>query len=135
MSKENVKLFYEALARDKALQEKSMAIARKYEGQKLDEIQTEVIYQKELIPLAKLAGFSFTLAELKAYAAESGKSAMRELSEEELVNVTGGGCGCAIGGGGNLDGATCACVFGGGGKNSWTGDVCMCPLLGAGPFA
>jgi hypothetical protein len=135
MSKENVKKFYEELAKDKVLQAKSRAIGKKYEGQKLDEKQTELIYQKELMPLAREAGYDFTLAELKEYAGQSKKPAMREVSEEELACVAGGGCGCVIGGGGNLDGAACACVFGGGGKNKWTGDVCMCPLAGAGPFA
>jgi hypothetical protein len=69
MSKENIKLFYEALARDKSLQEKFKAVGQKYEGQKPGEAQTELIYQKELVPLAREAGYAFTLAELKEYAA------------------------------------------------------------------
>jgi predicted ribosomally synthesized peptide with nif11-like leader len=92
MSKENVKLFYEALARDKGLQERFDALNRKYGGQKLDEAQMEAIYQKELIPLAKEAGYNFTMGELKEYARMSQKPVTRELSEDELATVAGGFC-------------------------------------------
>ena len=137
MSKENVKLFYEALAKDKALQEKSMAIGKKYEGQKLDEKRTQELYQKELVPLAKEAGYNFTLAELQTYAEETQKPAMREVSEEELAAVAGGAvCVCVVAGWGELSGggqdectcfaygfgnyngkAVCGCVAGGGGSS------------------
>jgi hypothetical protein len=65
MSKENVKLFYEALGKDKALQQKANAISQKHSDQKLDEAQANLIYQKELVPLAREAGYDFTLAELQ----------------------------------------------------------------------
>lgn len=130
MSKENVKLFYEALSKDAALQEKSKAIAKKHEGQKLEQAQLDRIYQQELIPLAKGAGYDFTLDELKEYAREIGKIGPREVSEEELAAVAGGAdycacafygqgyggsCQCAIGGYGDGSGGTCVCVIGGGG--------------------
>jgi predicted ribosomally synthesized peptide with nif11-like leader len=82
MSKENVKLFYEALARDKALQAKFNALNQK----------KGTIYRKELIPLAKKAGFDFTEAELQDYARDAEKPAKHELSEDELAAVAGGTC-------------------------------------------
>jgi hypothetical protein len=128
MSKDNVKLFYEAMAKDKVLQEKFRAVSQKYEGQKPDEGQLELIYQKELVPLAKQAGFIFTITELKQYTAAAKKPAMRKISEEELAGVAGGVCFCSIGGGGHLGGNTCACVIGGGGS----GDGTICACVGAG---
>jgi hypothetical protein len=105
MVKENVKLFCEALVKDKGLQEKFKAISKKYEGQKLEEAQVDRIYRNELLPLASEAGFKFTLAELKGYAAEAKKPAMHQLSEQELTAVAGGfSFGVFFGGGENLNG-------------------------------
>ncbi len=127
MSKENVKRFYDAMAKDPALQQKSRAITQRHAGQKLDQAQLDVIFQQELIPVARGAGYDFTLEELKAYAKETGKIGPREVSEEELAAVAGGAsCVCVIGGSGEtLD---CTCVgagWGGGGK-------CVCVLGGGG---
>jgi hypothetical protein len=130
MSKENVKRFYEALVKDAGLQEKFKAVSRKYEGQKPDVAQAETIYQKELVPLAREAGYVFTLAELKGYVAAARKPAMREISEEEMAGVAGGNCACLVGGGGKLDGHTCACVVGGGGMGG--GTTCACVGYGEG---
>ena len=127
MSKESVKLFYEALARDKALQEKSVAIGKKYAGQKLDEAQTNSIYQQELVPLARDAGYEFTLAELQEYGAANEKAGMREVSEEELAAVAGGSCVCVIGGSGKTDSGNCGCMFAGEG-----GGGCVCVVGGGG---
>ncbi len=137
MSKENVKLFYEILSKDKSLQEKTTAIGKKYAGQKLDETQMEVIYQKELIPLAKKEGYDFTLTEIQDYASETKKPAMREISEEELATVAGGEyCMCVIQGIGNYHagmGASCACTLGGFGDLDYYGKVdCVCVLGGGG---
>jgi hypothetical protein len=132
MSKENVKLFYEALARDKALQEKFKAISKKYEGQKPDDAQTDLIYRKELLPLGREAGFNFTLAELKGYVAEAKAPVIRELSEEELTAVAGGNeCTCVAGGGGGLHGYTCGCVIAGFGGPS-SDYICKCGFFGYG---
>jgi len=130
MSKENIKLFYEALAKDKALQEKVNVISQKYVEQKTGDIQAEEIYNKELVPLAKEAGYDFSLAEFKEYAEETKKPGMREVSEEELAGVAGGNCVCFLGGGGTLFGNTCACVIGGGGSGG--GRTCVCVAAGAG---
>lgn len=134
MSKENVKLFYETLTKDEALQEKTRVIGKKYEGQKLDEKRMEEIYQKELVPLAREAGYDFSLAEVKEYAAEASKPGMREISEEELAAVAGGGC-CvcaAVGvgdwGGGDME---CSCIGYGSGHYSST-EKCFCIIGGGG---
>jgi hypothetical protein len=136
MSIENVKLFYQAMGKDKTLQEKANAISQMHIEQKLDEAQANLIYQKELVPLANEAGYDFTLAELKEYVKESEKPGMREVSEEELAAVAGGGdyCACVIGGGGNLEGKTCACVIGGGGGSKSSGHWCLCPVYGEGYY-
>ncbi len=133
MSKENVKLFYEALAKDPAMQEKSKAIAQRHQGQKLDPAQLDMIFQQELMPLAKGAGYDFTLDELKEYARETGKIGPREVSEEELAAVAGGAtCACAIYGQGyGTDGdVTCVCPAAGGGKGP--GYTCVCVIGGGG---
>ena len=92
MSKENVKLFYEALAKDRTLQDRFVAINQKYKGRDLDEDQMRLIFQKEMVPLGKKAGFDFTLAELQEYAREAEKPTLQELSEDELAAVAGGTC-------------------------------------------
>ncbi len=127
MSKENVKRFYDALAKDPTLQTKTRAITQKHQGQKLDQAQLDMIYQQELIPLAKGAGYDFTLDELKTYARETGKIGPREVSEEELASVAGGAsCVCVIGGSGESLDCTCVAVgWGGGGK-------CVCVAGGGG---
>jgi len=134
MSRDNIKLFYEALAKDKALQEKAKAIGKKYEGQKTDDDKVKEIYQQELVPLARQAGYEFTLAELKEYAQESQKPGMREVSEEELAGVAGGNCACVLGGGGDLDGGKvdCVCGVGGGGGTKDSGSWCVCAVYGEG---
>lgn len=108
MSKENVKLFYQALAKDPALQQKFKTISRKYEGQKTNQAQADMILQKELLPLAKQAGYKFTLAELKNYARETSGPSIHELSEDELRAVSGGFGGSCV----NTGNDTCGCSFG-----------------------
>jgi len=135
MSKENVKLFYEALAKDKALQEKAIAIGKKYESQKLDDAKTNFIYQQELVPLAKDAGYDFTLAELQEYASEIKKPGMREVSEEELTAVAGGqACACAVPGFGGITDTDMACICAGIGSGNFDGGKvdCVCVIGGGG---
>jgi len=90
MSKENAKLFYEELAKNEALQEKSEVIGKKYEGQKFDEVQMDLIYQNEILPIAKESGFEFTLAELKEYKQDVKQPQSGKLSDDELDAVAGG---------------------------------------------
>jgi len=90
MSKENAKLFYEELAKNEALQGKFEVIGKKYEGQKFDEVQMDLICQNEILPIAKESGFEFTLAELKEYKQEVTQPQSGKLSDEELDAVAGG---------------------------------------------
>jgi len=92
MSKENAKLFYEELAKNEALHEKFEVIGKKYEGQKFDEVQRDLIYQNEILPIAKESGFAFTLAELKEYKQDVKQPQSGKLSDEELEAVAGGAC-------------------------------------------
>ena len=117
MSKENVKLFYEELAKNEALQEKFKVIGKKYEGQTTDEVQMDLIYQNEILPIAKESGFEFTLAELKEYKQEVTQPQSGKVSDEELGAVAGGQ---------HVD---CACIIGGGGGNG-LGEACACVLIG-----
>jgi len=90
MSKENAKLFYEELAKNEALQGKFEVIGKKYEGQTSDETQMDLIYQNEILPIAKESGFEFTLAELKEYKQAVTQPQSGRLSDEELDAVAGG---------------------------------------------
>lgn len=72
MSKENVKAFMEKLATDKELQDKINDRAR--------------VAEAVIIPVAKEAGFDFTVEELRAYLAEMPE----KVAEGELEDVAGG---------------------------------------------
>jgi hypothetical protein len=92
MSQENVRLFFEALSKDKALQAGFAAVNQVYQGQKPTMTQKDQVIQQELIPLAKKAGFDFTLAELKDYISARQQAATHELSDDEIAVVSGGTC-------------------------------------------
>lgn len=125
MSKENVKLFYGALTENKNLQEKITKANEKYAGQKIDKETIELILQDELLPIAKEAGFEFTLDELKEYEWENKQSAAGRLSDDELTAVAGGTGACVVGGGSE---GGCVCVVGGGGENDK--DAGSCWIIG-----
>ena len=93
MSVENVKKFYEALAQDKALQQKFVELSQKYQGQQMDEEKAMVLTEQEVLPLAAQMGYSFTMDDLKFYGEELHQADTNcELSDEEMQAVTGGGC-------------------------------------------
>ena len=77
----NVKKFYEALASDKALQEKVNALAAKYKDAKAE----EKAVQADIIALAKTGGFDFGPEDLAAYLKQE-----QPLSDDEIENVAGG---------------------------------------------
>jgi predicted ribosomally synthesized peptide with nif11-like leader len=126
MSKENVKLFYEALPENRSLQEKFKKANEKYAGQKIDKEAINLILQNELLPIAKEAGFDFTLDEFKEYAQENNQSAAGRLSDDELAAVAGGVGACVVGGGSE---GGCSCVICGYGDNGI--DAGMCIAAGA----
>ncbi len=144
MSQENVKNYFQELTKNKGLQEKLVALNKKYEGRELTKEQLNTACEQELIPLAKEYGFEFTLEEYNAYTQEMERPKTGLIDDNELSAVAGGtgGCGCALaGGGGDPDdgGAGCACVLGGLGVsiNRQSGDLppCLCSFAGAGYFA
>ena len=142
---ENVKKFYEALATNEQLKAKAAKLSEKYEGKQLD----EAAIAADLVAFAADEGYSFTTAELSAYAENVKKDAAQELDDNELEAVAGGqlgdnygcwrsDCFCAVGGGGKhrSPSITCACVIGGGGssKNCFYDKGLVCVLAGAVPY-
>lgn len=114
MSQKNVKLFYEELSKNKELQEKITKANEKYTGQKIDEKSIDLILQNELLPIAKEAGFDFTLEELYEFAKKSNQSFGGRLSDDELDAVVGGWGFCP---GIGLSDGGCFCFIAGAGQN------------------
>ena len=85
MTQENIKVFFEALSKDEALQQALKEKALSYTGSKEDR---EAVVEAILIPVAKKAGYAFTLEELKEF--EKGMRPEGELNESELEAVAGG---------------------------------------------
>ena len=108
---ENVKKFYDALANDKAMQERASALNK--EGEKPDEAATNA----DIIAFAKAEGYDFTAAELEAYSRMA-----RPLMDESLDAVAGGA----------YSAGSCLCVVGGYGKDDVTGHTCGCAIVGTG---
>ena len=93
MSVENVKKFYEMLSQDEAMKQKFVELSKEYQGQQMDEAKTVSLLAKEALSLATQMGYSFTMDDLLTYGEEMQQADMnRELSEEEMTAVTGGGC-------------------------------------------
>ena len=92
MSVENVKKFYEVLSQDETLKQKFVELSRKYQGQPMDEAKMQSIAEQEVLTLAAQMGYPFTMDDLNAYGEEMKRAHMnRELNDEELQAVTGGG--------------------------------------------
>ncbi|HHW47907.1 MAG TPA: Nif11 family protein [Clostridiaceae bacterium] len=122
MSEENVKLFYEMLAENRDLQEKVKKAGEKYTGQNMDKETVELIMQNELLPLAKEAGFEFTLEELKEFAQINYQGETGMLSDDELNAVVGGAGACVVGG---YSAGGCFCGILGFGDNPDDQGACM----------
>lgn len=95
MTIENVKKFYEALATDAVLQQKLTDIFQRYQSENIDPATASRLVTKEILPLAAEYGTPFALEDLKRHEFNlwrSGASlqSSRELSEDELDDVTGG---------------------------------------------
>jgi bacteriocin-like protein len=92
MSVENVKKFYEALSKDEAIKQKFMELSQKYQGQPMDEEKAMALTEQEVLPLAAQMGYLFAMDDLNTYGKEMKQAGMnRELSDEELQAVVGGG--------------------------------------------
>ena len=134
MAVDDVKKFYEAMSKDKEMQQKFMDIFQKYQESPMDEGRAVEIMNQEVLPLAQHMGYSFSMDDLKAY----GEKMMQkygncELSEEEMQSVAGGAIlgvdfFCIIGGGGS--GVVCVFL----GLNDWVGTQKpkFCFLVGLG---
>ncbi len=85
MAAENVKAFFEALSKDEALQQALKEKEVAYTGSKEDR---EAIIEGILIPVAKEAGYTFTMEELEEF--EKDMCTDRELDEDELEAIAGG---------------------------------------------
>ena len=85
MAKENVKKFLEELSTNKELQEKFMEAQKGYKAEGKGE---EEIFEDIVLPIAKEAGYEFTMSEYKNAQREA--MAEKGISEEELENVSGG---------------------------------------------
>ncbi len=134
MSQQNLKMFYETLAKDETLKAEVTAIATRHGGQQLDDSQEDAVWTSEILPLAKSHGFDFTLDEVKAHQAIQSE-ATGKLADEELDVVVGGSaCTCYFGGGGGKgEGYTaCVCVLGGAGLDGNNRPRCVCVLQGQG---
>lgn len=91
MSKENVRQFYQMVAKDEELKNKIVALFKPYEGQDLDQETRTKLVETLLIPVAAERGLPFTVGdvlELERDARDSQQS--EELSNEELDAVAGG---------------------------------------------
>ena len=134
MSTENVKKFYEAVSQDESLKQKFVELSQKYQGQQMDETKAMAAMEREGLPLAAQRGYSFTMADLKAYSEEMKQSDIsRELSDEELQAVAGGNGGvvqCPLIGVGSGD--ISGFCFVGGSFRSSSGSHLTCVLVGEG---
>lgn len=92
MSIENVKKLYEAVSQDESLKQKFVELSRQYQGHQMDEAKAKQRMEQEVLPIAEQMGYSFTMDDLKAYSEEMKQPDIsRELSDEELHAVSGGG--------------------------------------------
>ena len=123
---QKVKEFYEALAKDREMQERAQTMDSEKAVSEDDALAA-------VLQFAGKEGYDFTAEELKEYT--EGQKAV-QLTDEELEQVAAGeidpygyGCFCLAGGGGKFPDGTCVCVIGGCGKDG--GKVVMnCALFG-----
>jgi len=108
---ENVKKFYDALANDKAMQERVSALVKK------EEKPDEAAARASIVAFAKTEGYDFSVADLDAYAHMA-----KPLTDESLDAAAGGA----------FSNHNCFCIVGGGGKDPVTGNTCACVIYGYG---
>lgn len=87
MSQENVLRFIELLDQNQEFKSKCVDVMKKYLGQTLSQAELDRVYQEEILPITREAGFEITPDEFKELqnSPQSG-----QLSDEELGNVLGG---------------------------------------------
>lgn len=85
MSQESAMRFLMLLERDSDLKGKYLSAFTEME--KLDEAEKGKLLEREILPMAKEAGFEFSIDELKEF---QGAAKTGELSDEDLDKVVGG---------------------------------------------
>ncbi len=132
MSKENVREFYVLLSKDADLQrrfrEKGESLSGKRGDGAIGDEHLEELFLKEILPIAREAGFEFSFQDLQEYSAES--KTMGELMDEEMVAVAGGAdlCVCLSTGYGSLGDEKMVCWLSG----SVSTFDCLCAIAGFG---
>ena len=90
MAKENVAKFFEKLASDVALAEKLAKAGEKYGDRGTDEAAVKAATEAVILPIAKEAGFPFTIEEFVAYNKERQGKLEGEVSDDEMAHAAGG---------------------------------------------
>jgi bacteriocin-like protein len=88
--------FTEKVHESSELQEKMAVLEEKYGHQAPDQENADEMFFRELIALANQYGFKFTLNDIYLYFMEKGRDYSRELTEEELDKIIGGGPTCTF---------------------------------------
>lgn len=118
MSAENIRKFYEAVSRDKSLQQRLIPEAT---GSVQEDFPVELV-----LSAAREAGFPFSEEDLRQYIEES------TAQGPDAALKDWGPCICIMGGGRNeTDDCTCACVVDGGGNRDRDGYYLYCVLTGS----
>ena len=128
MSTTNVKAFFEALNSDKALAEKlaaaDKAFGEKHAGEEKNEATRLAAAEEIIIPIAKEAGFNFTVNDVVEFEKSNLRGEDEEIDDMELAQVAGGVCGAGF--------TICFKVGVGVGANVGEGEMNTCWALGYG---
>jgi predicted ribosomally synthesized peptide with nif11-like leader len=87
MSKENAMRFFMSMEVNSDLKSQYLAVFSKDELQTLDEAEKDKIFEREILSMAKEAGFEFSIDEFKELQVSSKEG---KLSDEELDKVVAG---------------------------------------------
>jgi len=94
MSTTDVKSFFEAVNSDKALAERlaaaDKAFGEKHKGEEKNEATRLAAAEEIIIPIAKEAGYNFTINDMVAFEAANAHSEEEEIDDGELAQVAGG---------------------------------------------
>lgn len=86
-----VQKFYDAVVSDETLKAKLSALEAEVAQKEMSKAEAEAFVKENVLPIAKEAGFDLTLQDLESCEFKEG-----ELSEAELAEAAGGGCGCVL---------------------------------------
>ncbi len=83
MSK-GIKDFMEVLFTDKLMFEKFIKMNTKFESQELGVHEAKEVFDQEIMPMLRDAGFEFSYEDLMVYADDQNQSTIDKLSDDEL---------------------------------------------------